>query len=132
MPVRPGTLMLFSRRSSVSMALGPPSPRQPVVRVAEAAAWQRRTAGADRLDDLVRVTRLERADVAAVDRGHRRHVARAEALESADLGVLERLLPRLVLQRLEHAARALGHARDAGAHVHVVTADGLLVVHVVE
>src|SRR3954471_21332286 len=104
MPPRPGTLMLFSRRSSESMAgaLGASSPRQAVVGVAEAAAGQRRAAGADRLDDLVGVARLERPDVTAVDRGHRRHVARAEAFEGADLGVLERLLLRLVLQRLEH------------------------------
>src|SRR4051812_45957136 len=102
-PASPGRLMLFSRRSSVSMGLsGPPSPRQAVVGIAQPTARERRAAGADRLHDLVRVRRLERPDVAPVDRGHRRHVARSEALEGADLGVLERLLLGLALDRLEH------------------------------
>src|SRR3954470_9273225 len=134
MPARPGTLMLFRRRSSESMAgaLGASSPGQAEVGVAEAAARERRAAGADRLDDLARVAPLERADVASVDRRHRRHVARAEAFERAYLRVLERLLLGLVLDRLEHAPRLLRHARDARADVHVAAADGLLVVHVVE
>ena len=38
---------------------------------------------------------VERADVAAVDRRHRRHVAGAQALELAQLDVLEALLARL-------------------------------------
>src|SRR4051812_19031149 len=107
--------MFLRRRSSVSMSCGsgPSSPRQPVVGVAEAAAWQRLPARADRLDDLARVARLERPDVAAVDRGHRRHVARAEALERPDLSVLERLLLGLALERLEDAPRTAGHAGDA-------------------
>src|SRR4051812_4169032 len=126
--------MFLRPRSSVSMACGsgPPSPRQPELGIAESAARQRRPAGADCLDYLAGVVGLERPDVATVDGCHGRHVARAEALETPDLGVLERLLLGLALERLEDALRPARHAGDARAHVHVVPADRLLVVHVVE
>src|SRR3954454_23627960 len=102
-PLRPGVLMFLRRRSSVSILLRPPSPRQPVLGVAQAATGQRGVPAADRLHDLARVTRLERADVAAVDRRRRRHPARPETLEAADLGALERLGLGLALEGVEHA-----------------------------
>ena len=44
-------------------------------------------AGAQLVDERRRVGELERADVGAVDRGHRRDVAGAEALERAHVEV---------------------------------------------
>src|SRR2546423_14523252 len=67
----------------------PAPPRKAVVGVLEAAPRQRRAALLDRGHDLRCVARVERADEATVDRRHRRHVAGAEALGLADLGVLE-------------------------------------------
>ena len=65
---------------------------------------------------------VERADVAAVDRGHRGHVARAEALELAHLDVLEPSAARLPLEGVVARPCAFAVAGDAGAHVHVAAA----------
>src|SRR3954469_13032788 len=118
---RPGTSMLFSRRSSVSMSSsGASAPREAVVGVLEPAAGQRLLARLDRTDDLGRVAWVERANVAAVDGSHRSHVAGAEALEVADLGVVQVLVLGRLLDGVEHAPRTLRPARDAGADIHVV------------
>ena len=104
---------MFSSRTRVSVTPRPPHPWAPAARP---------LSGRDRYGDsgspsprpgstvspaftlahdLGRVVGRERPDVAAVDRGHRGHVARAEALELADLDVLEALRPGLVGERVE-------------------------------
>src|SRR5205809_7850307 len=96
-----GSLTFLSSRSSSITRSGPPARRQAMVGVLEAAAGQHRAALLHRGHDLLGVARVERPHVAAVHRGHRRHVARAQALEAADLGVLEPLLAGLLLDRLQ-------------------------------
>ena len=60
----------------------------------ELALGQRLLAAAHRVEDGGDLVGADRPDVVAVDRGHRRHVARAEALEGADveLGVVAAVL----------------------------------------
>src|SRR3954471_15792891 len=97
---------MFFRRRSSSITGSPSSaasPGQPVVGVLEAAARQHRAALLHRGDDLLSVARVERTDIASVDGRHGRHVARTEALELADVGVLELLLLGLLLDRLQHS-----------------------------
>src|SRR4029453_16704851 len=72
------------------------------------------------LDRGLRVLLGERAVVALVDRGHRRDVAGAEALEAADeqLAVLRGAGPvhaRGLAEALEQAVRAAQPAADVGA-----------------
>ena len=73
---------------------------------------------------------LDRADVDAVDAGHRRDVAGAEALEVADVDV--GVLGHLVLDRVEQLVAAAQRAGDVRADVDAVAADGLRVELVVE
>src|SRR3954453_21259967 len=102
-----------SRGSVMLMPSGPPAPGQPVVGVAQSAVGQYRAPVADRVDDLVGVARVERADVAPVDRLPRRHIAGAGALELSYLGVLQSLAR--LLDGVVDALGARHHAGDAGA-----------------
>ena len=72
----------------------------------------------------------ERADVDAVDRGHRGDLARAEALEGAHVEV--RVAAEHVLDVRVELVRAEQRARDVRAHVHVRLALGGELEHVVE
>src|SRR3954453_5108756 len=117
----------FSPKNSVRMrtSSGTRPPGQLVVRIAEAPAGQDLPALLDLQHELGRVLARQGPDEAAVDRRHRRHVARAEALELADLDVLDagdlsRLLDRDI--DLFGLAQMAG---DRGAHVHVARTDGL-------
>ena len=74
---------------------------------------------AERRHQLVRVVLGQRAHVAAVHGRHRRHVARAEALELAHLDALEALVARLLGDRVVDVLRVAQVAGHAGAHVHV-------------
>ena len=83
-----------------------------------AAAWlQHRAAGPEVLDDLPAVAGLERPDVLAVDRGHRRDVARAETLERAHVHGFSGRGPHHGVEQLVGAQQ---RARDVGADVDVV------------
>ena len=74
-----------------------------------------------RSSTIVRQSSLgERPEVLAVDRRHRRDVARAEALEAAD--VEARVGAGGALHRLEQGVRAAQRARDVRAHVDRVLA----------
>ena len=73
---------------------------------------------------------LDRADVGAVDRHHRRDVARAEALELAQVDA--RVVADLVEERLVELVGAAQRARDVRADVDVVLADRVGEQHVVE
>jgi hypothetical protein len=86
----------------------------------------------DLADHLGRVAGGQRSHVASVDRCHRCHVARAEALELAQVEVLDPLRARLVGERLVDEPRVPQVAGDAGAHVHVAAARRLGAEHVVE
>src|SRR5687767_7914863 len=110
---------MFSSRTRVSSGI-----------VTEPPAGQRLLAALERLDDLLGVAWLKRSDVAAVHRRHRRHVARAEALELAYVDVVEVLAG--LLDRVVDRLRVLRHARDARADPYVLAADRLGVEHVVE
>ena len=70
------------------------------------------------LDDPAPRRRLQRADVLAVDRRHRRDVAGAQALERAHVDVSS--LGGRCHHRLEQLVGAEQRARDVGAHVDVV------------
>src|SRR4051812_49166660 len=101
MVASPGSSMP-SRSTRVS-AIRAVLPRELEALVAEPAAGQRLAPLAQGGDHLRRLARVDRPDVAVVDRGHRRHVARAEALEAADVRVLE--VAARLLQRLEQRLR---------------------------
>ena len=100
--------------------------------VAELLVGQHRAPRADVLDDLRGVLGVQRADVLAVDRGHRRDVARAQALEratwtSAPSAAADHRLEELVgaeqraarcscrrRRRVTRARRQLEHVVEAG------------------
>ena len=96
----------------------------------ELALGQRLLAAAHRVEDGGDLVEADRPDVVAVDRGHRRHVARAQALEGADveLGVVAAVL----VEGGEQLVGAAQRARDVGAHEDVVAAHRLREEHVVE
>ncbi len=105
------------------------------VRVGDEAACellvrQHRLPAADVGEQLRDVGDAERADVDAVDRGHRCEIAGAEALEGAyvELRVLADGLADRLVQRVGAAQRA----GDVGADVHAVASDGTRLEHVVE
>src|SRR3712207_6283333 len=77
-------------------------PRQSEPLIVEAPAGQNLLLALHGLDDRGRILNVERPHVPPVDRGHRRHVARAEALELADLHADELLLPGLAQDRVVH------------------------------
>ena len=91
---------------------------------------QRGLAVADLLREDRHLLELDRPDVDAVDAGHRRDVAGAEALEVADVDV--GVLGHLVLDRVEQLVAAAQRARDVRADVDAVAADGPRVELVVE
>ena len=84
----------------------------------------------DVVQQRLRVLRAQRPDVDAVDGGHRRDVARAQALEGAhvELGILA----GGALDRLEQRVGPAQRAGDVGAHVDAVPAHGRRLEHVVE
>ena len=94
-----------------------------VAGIRQAAPGERLAALDQRGHELARVALGERADVAAVDRRHRCHVARAQALELAQLDVLEPLLAGLRADRLVDGLGVAQVAGDAGAHVDVAAPD---------
>ena len=91
---------------------------------------QQRLALARLAQQLGHLVELERAEVDAVDRGHGRDVAGAEALEVAHVEV--RVALGLLAEALVQRVGAVERARDVRAHEDPVAADGLGVEHVVE
>ena len=87
-------------------------------------------AGQQLLDRGRRLGRLQRAEVALVDRGHRRDVAGAEALEAGDEEVL--VARGGGLEGVEQLVAAAHPAADVGADRDLVGADRLGVQQVVE
>src|ERR671910_1618586 len=88
-------------------------------------------------DDRRHVGRRQPLAIAVVDRHDGAPAAPAGALDRPQrhLTVLRRLAgvdPEVVLERLEHLLRAHERARDVGADLDEMPADGLQVVHVVE
>src|SRR5689334_20314351 len=100
-------------------------PGQLVVGVAEPAPRQDLPTILDLDDELASVVGRQGPYVAAVHRRHRRHVAGAEALELADLYVLEASDLGGLLDRLVDVLRLPQMAGDRGADVHVARADRL-------
>src|SRR4051812_17023716 len=91
----------------------------------------------DVLHDRGHVLGLDELPVAVVDRDHRRVAAAAEALDRAErdlavLGGLARRDPELGLEGVDHLLRARERAREVGADLDRVPADGRQVEHVVE
>ena len=87
-------------------------------------------AGLQLLDRGLRLGRLQRAEVALVDRGHRGDVAGAEALEAGDEDVVVALGGRL--EGVEQLVAAAHPAADVGADLDPVGPDRLGVQEVVE
>ncbi len=85
--------------------------------------------GVEVLDDPLGVGELQRADVLAVDRGHRPDVAGAQALERAHVDVLALGRRR---HRVVELVGAQDRAGDVRAHEYVVGVLGVQLEHVVE
>ncbi len=88
----------------------------------------------DVVEQLRHVGEAERPHVHAVDRGHRRDVAGAEALERAhvEFGLRVRSFGGRLGDRLVQLVGAAQRAGDVGAHVHAVASHGRGLEHVVE
>src|SRR6266571_1857118 len=103
-------------------------PRKLEALVAQAAAGQRLAPLLDSGHHLWGLAWVDRPHEPVVDRCHRRHVARPQALETADVHVLE--VATRLLQRLEQRLRIAQLAGHAGAYVHLMAAERLGVEHV--
>ena len=122
----------FARRGS-GLGLGPAGGAA----LGSALSGSASRAGAELLDHGLRVAGVERPEVALVDRGHRRDVAGAEALEARDeelavgragaavVGLVGIGAGRLA-ERVEQVVGAPHPAGDVVADEHLVAAAGLV------
>src|SRR3954447_21597436 len=126
--------MSFSPKPAVRMrtSSGTRPPRKGVSIVSKPSPGQHLASLLDGEDELGSVGALERPDEPAVNGCHRRHVARAEALEPADLDAFWADHVGGFLDRLVDLVRLPQVAGDRRADVYVARADGIGSQHVVE